>query len=55
MHRIVTRGFGKDHLIITRGYGVSKLVEQFREVMRLVSRVTKNLLRVSKWKKTDCV
>jgi len=54
VQRIVTRGMGKNHLLVTRGYGVSKIVERFREVMRLVSKLGRELLMVSKWKKTNC-
>jgi hypothetical protein len=53
MNRIVTRGFGPDHLIITRGYGVSGLVTKLKEVLRLTSKIARNLFLESKWKKRN--
>jgi hypothetical protein len=54
MQRIVTRGMGENHILITRGYGVGRIVQQFYKVMRLVSKLGRELLMVSKWKKIDC-
>jgi len=55
MNRIVTRGMGVNHLLVTRGYGRSRFVQRIHEVLRLISKISRDLLRVSKWKKTDCV
>lgn len=54
MNRIITRGLGPNHLIITQGYGASFLERLYREVMRLTSKISRTLMMVSKWRKTDC-
>lgn len=50
MNRIVTRGFGPDHLIVTRGYG-TKALTVLREVLRLCSCLPTRLNLVSEWKR----
>lgn len=56
MNRIITRGMGQNHLLITRGYGlVGAIVKIYREILRLVSRISTRLNLVSQCQKKDCV
>lgn len=52
MNRIVTRGLGTGHLLITRGYGLGGIAEALRRVLRLVSKISVDMFRTSKWQKT---
>jgi hypothetical protein len=56
MNRIITRGLGPTQLLITRGYGFTgAIVKIYREVLRLVSKVTTRLGLVSQCQKKNCV
>lgn len=55
MNRIVTRGMGPNHLLVTRGYGVSGIITRIKEVLRLTSKITRELFLESKWRnRNDC-
>ena len=51
MNRIITLGFGPGSKVVTLGYGGDRPATRIREVLRLFSRISKQLLLVSEWRK----
>ena len=50
MNRIVTRGLGYQSKVVARGFG-GDITIKIREVMRLCSKLAREMLLVSEWRK----
>ena len=50
MNRIISRGFGPGSMVVSRGYGSGPLITRLREILRLCSCVSKQLLLTSEWR-----